>query len=220
MAAMRARAAPRRIPAKSRRAAAHPGEARDMDERILATADRLFSRQGLRAVGVDTIAAEAGISKRTLYNHYPSKEMLVLAHLRRRYGALTHADDGLADAPPAEQILAAFDRLARAIADPSFRGCPFVNAVAELGVPGPGADHETNALAIAFKEERRQWFRRRLERLAVADPDALATQLALLVDGCIAVGLVRRDPAMARAAGAAARTLLAAAGVAVAPRGP
>ncbi|HUN48310.1 MAG TPA: helix-turn-helix domain-containing protein [Stellaceae bacterium] len=190
-----------------------------MDERILATADRLFSRQGIRAVGVDTIAAEAGISKRTLYNHYPAKEALVVAHLRRRYGALTHADDRLVDAPPAAQILGAFERLERAIADPAFRGCPFVNAVAELGVPGPGADHQTNALAIAFKEERRQWFRRRLERIGVADPDGLATQLALLVDGCVAVGLVRRDPAMARAAGAAARTLLIAAGVAVAPAG-
>ncbi len=212
---MRSRTATPRATRKPRRAA-RPPAARDMDARILATADRLFSCQGLRAVGVDTIAAEAGISKRTLYNHYPSKEALVLAHLRRRYGALTHADDGLAGAP-AEQILGAFARLERAIADPEFRGCPFVNAVAELGVPGPGADHETNALAVAFKEERRLWFRRRLDRLGVADPDGLATQLALLVDGCVAVGLVRRDPAMARAAGAAARTLLAAAGVSVTP---
>jgi AcrR family transcriptional regulator len=186
-----------------------------MDERILATADRLFSRRGIRAVGVDTIAAKTGISKRTLYNHYPSKEALVLAHLRRRFGALTTADEGFAGAPPADQILGAFERLERAIGHPAFRGCPFVNAVAELGEASFKANTDTNVIAIAFKEERRLWFRRRLDRLGVADPDGLATQLAILVDGCVAVGLVRRDPGMARAARAAARTLLAAAGVSV-----
>ena len=54
-----------------------------MKERILETADRLFYLQGIRAVGVDTIAAQARISKRTLYNHYPSKDALILAYLRR-----------------------------------------------------------------------------------------------------------------------------------------
>ena len=56
-----------------------------MKERILETADRLFYLQGIRAVGVDTIAAEIGISKRTLYNHFPSKDALIAAYLRRRF---------------------------------------------------------------------------------------------------------------------------------------
>jgi len=184
-----------------------------MDERILATADRLFYGKGIRAIGVDTIAAETGISKRTLYNHFPSKDALVLAYLRRRFVVSTTADDDLAEAPPADQILGVFARLERAIVHPGFRGCPFVNAVADLGLPSPDADAETNTIAVAFKEERRMWMRRRLDRLGVADPEGLATQLALLVDGCVALGLVRRDPSMARAAGAAARTLLIAAGV-------
>src|SRR5271163_261485 len=94
-----------------------------MKERILETADRLFYLQGIRAVGVDTVAAEVGISKRTLYNHYPSKDDLIAAYLRRRFIPLE-----ITDAPPQEQILQFFDRLERSFSAKSFRGCPFVNA--------------------------------------------------------------------------------------------
>src|SRR5438093_13484052 len=59
----------------------------DMKDRILETADRLFYLRGIRAVGVDTIAAEIGISKRTLYNHFPSKDALISAYLARRFVA-------------------------------------------------------------------------------------------------------------------------------------
>ena len=89
-----------------------------MQERILEATDRLFYFQGIRAVGVDTIAAEAGVSKRTLYNYYPSKDALIIAYLSRR---LRPAD--ASDLPPAEQILADFDRLERSFARESFRGC-------------------------------------------------------------------------------------------------
>jgi hypothetical protein len=84
-----------------------------------------------------------------------------------------------------------------------------VNAVAELKQPG----HAANRIAVAFKDARRDWFRELLMRLDVADPDGLATQLMLLVDGAIAAAIVRGDPRMARAARAAAATLLTAAGV-------
>jgi AcrR family transcriptional regulator len=178
----------------------------DMKERILETADRLFYLRGIRAVGVDTIAAEIGISKRTLYNHFPSKDELIAAYLARRF---TQAPDS--DKPPAVQILGTFDSLERRFAGKGFRGCPFVNAVAELGVE----DRAVKKIAIAFKESRRVWFRDLLMQLGVADTEGLATQLTLLVDGSIAQNLVRDDPAMARAAKEAARVLLANAGVAV-----
>src|SRR5258705_6711784 len=101
-----------------------------MQERILETADRLFYGQGIRAVGVDTIAAEIGISKRTLYNYFPSKDALIVAYLSRRLRPTKTTD-----MPPAEQILGDFDRLELAFASAGFRGCPFVNAVVELGEP-------------------------------------------------------------------------------------
>ena len=179
-----------------------------MKERILETADRLFYLQGIRAVGVDTIAAEIGISKRTLYNHFPSKDELIAAYLERRFRR-----DVASDKPPAEQILRTFDRLERGFADKGFRGCPFVNAVAELGA----GDHAVRKIAVAFKESRRIWFRDLLKQLDVADAEGLATQLTLLVDGSIAQDLVRKDPSMARAAKEAAKVLLANAGVTTGP---
>jgi len=175
-----------------------------MKDRILETADRLFYLQGIRAVGVDTIAAEIGISKRTLYNHYPSKHALIAAYLARRF-----VQPRASDKSPVEQILGTFDSLERRFAARDFRGCPFVNAVAELG----REDRAVKKIAVAFKESRRLWFRDLLLQLDVADAEGLATQLTLLVDGSIAQDLVRDDPAMARAAKEAARVLLANAGV-------
>jgi AcrR family transcriptional regulator len=183
---------------------ASPPPKQTMKERILETADRLFYLQGLRAIGVDTIAAEIGISKRTLYNHFPSKDALISAYLERRF-----VQPRRSDKPPAEQILATFDSLERRFSARDFRGCPFVNAVAELGPE----DRDVRSIAIAFKESRRVWFRDLLMQLDVADAEGLATQLVLLVDGSIAQDLVRDDPAMARAAKEAARVLLTNAGV-------
>jgi AcrR family transcriptional regulator len=175
-----------------------------MKERILETADRLFYLQGIRAIGVDTIAAEIGISKRTLYNHFPSKDALISAYLRRRF-----KQPPASNKPPVEQILGTFDSLERRFAAKDFRGCPFVNAVAELGAE----DRAVRKIAIAFKESRRLWFRDLLTQLGVADAEGLATQLTLLVDGSIAQDLVRNDPSMARAGKEAAKVLLANAGI-------
>jgi AcrR family transcriptional regulator len=178
----------------------------NMKDRILETADRLFYLQGIRAIGVDTVAAEIGISKRTLYNHFPSKDALIAAYLQRRF-----VTPRASEKPPAEQILATFDSLERRFASKDFRGCPFVNAVAEMGTE----DRPVRDIAIAFKESRRLWFRDLLRQLGAADAEALATQLTLLVDGSIAQDLVRNDPAMARAAKEAAKVLLKNAGIAV-----
>jgi AcrR family transcriptional regulator len=172
-----------------------------MQEKILVAADELFNGQGIRAMGVDAIAAHAGISKRTLYNYYPSKEVLVMAYLARRYFPVKPSDR-----PPLEQILNVFDWLERWFGSDKFRGCPFVNAVAELGSAAA-------AIATDFKEQRRLWFKDLLERLSAKDPDALATQLCILVEGAIATALVRGDPTVARPAKAAAIVLLAAAGI-------
>jgi AcrR family transcriptional regulator len=175
-----------------------------MQERILKTADSLFYGEGIRAVGVDTIASEVGISKRTLYNYFPSKDDLIVAYLARRL-----RPTAVSELPPAEQILGNFDQLERSLADDGFRGCPFVNAVAELKEPG----HAANKIALTFKDQSRTWFRELLSRLEIANPESLAMQLMLLVDGAIAAAVVRRDPKMARTAREAARVLLVAAGV-------
>jgi AcrR family transcriptional regulator len=173
-----------------------------MEQRILEAADRLFYRDGIRAVGVDTVAAEIGISKRTLYNHYLSKDDLIAAYLQRRITPFE-----ITDAPPQEQIMQFFDQLERSFTGKGFRGCPFVNAVIELAEES----HDANKLAAAFKEGRQKWFGELLNRMRVENVDLLATQLALLLDGAIVAALVRRDPRVARAARSAAQVLLNAA---------
>lgn len=175
-----------------------------MKERILDTAERLFYGAGIRATGVDTIAAEVGISKRTLYNHFPSKDALIAAYLKRGF-----TEQHTSERPPLEQILRLFDRLERGFGSKDFRGCRFVNAVAELG----DDDRAARRIAIDFKEGRRLWFRERLVQIDARDADALATQLAMLVDGAIAMAMVRGEPSTARQAAIAARVLLANAGI-------
>jgi AcrR family transcriptional regulator len=178
----------------------------DMKARILETADRLFYLHGIRAIGVDTVAAEIGISKRTLYNHFPSKDDLIRAYLGRRSVTMPPSDKS-----PIEQILGTFDSLERRFGARDFRGCPFVNAVAELGAE----DHAVRRIATSFKDGRRARFRDLLLQLGAKDAERLATQLQLLVDGAIAADLVHNDPSMALAAKQAATVLLANAGLEV-----
>ena len=130
-----------------------------MKERILDTAERLFYGAGIRATGVDTIAAEVGISKRTLYNHFPSKDALIAAYLKR--GFLRAAAVGAAAG--SNRSCRTFDRLEKGFAARDFRGCRFVNAVAELGED----DRAARKIAVDFKEGRRLWFRERLTAIGV-----------------------------------------------------
>lgn len=178
--------------------------------RIVAAADKLFYEQGIRAVGVDAIAAAAGVSKRTLYSYYPAKDDLIAAYLTGRFAKHLVPPS---DAPAREQILGYFDRIGAMVAHGSFRGCPYVNAVSELADP----KHPAAAIAIQFKEQRRQWYRELLERLGVRNAEVLATQIQLLAEGAIATALVRGDPAAARAARDAAEVLLDAAATARRP---
>jgi AcrR family transcriptional regulator len=175
-----------------------------MQEQVLETVDSLFYRDGIRAVGMDKITAEIGISKRTLYNYFPSKDHLITAYLARRLLPIS-----ISERPAAEQILESFDQLERSLADDGFRGCPFVNAVVELNDP----DHAANEVALAFKNHRRTWLLELLGRLPIAHPESLAMQVMLLIDGAIAAVVVRRDRKVVRAARDATRVLLAAAGV-------
>ena len=175
-----------------------------MAERIMAAADRLFYQKGIRAVGVDAVAAEAGISKRSLYDTFPSKDALVAAYLRQRIQPLPASD-----LPPAAQVLALFDQLHARFANEDFRGCPFVNAVTELA-----DDCETaRAIAVDYKDERRRHVASLLILAGVRDPEMLASQIALLFEGAIASMLVRQDAEVALQARDAAVVLMRAAGI-------
>ena len=177
-----------------------------MAERIMEAADRLFYRKGIRAVGVDTIAAEAGISKRSLYDTFPSKDALVAAYLRQCIQPLPASD-----LPPAVQVLTLFDQLHARFANGDFRGCPFVNAVTELAEDCESA----REIALGYKEERRRHIASLLVRAGASSPDTLASQIALLFEGAIASMLVRQDSAVAIQARKAAAVLMQAAGATI-----
>jgi AcrR family transcriptional regulator len=177
-----------------------------MSERIMQAADRLFYRKGIRAVGVDSVAAEAGISKRSLYDTFPSKDALIVAYLRQRRQPLPASDQ-----PPAVQVLAQFDQLHAGFTKGDFRGCPFVNAVTELAEDCG----EARRIALDYKEERRRHILSLVASGGAAEPDALASQIALLFEGAIASMLVRQDAMVAMQARGAAEVLLRAGGVMV-----
>jgi len=154
-------------------------------ERILTVAGRLFYDTGINAVGVDTIAAEAGVTKKTLYDRFGSKAELVALYLRRRderWRERVRAHDN-PRATPARRLLRVFDALADWMATENLRGCAFVNAHAEL----PAPDHPGRRVIA----ESKQWMLGHLRELAVhagaRHPARLAEALLVLVEGATVV---------------------------------
>ena len=185
--------------------AAAPKSAR---ERILEVATDLFYREGIRAIGVDTIVARSGVAKMSLYRSFPSKDDLVVAFLTDadwRYWAwwdrvvARHAE-------PRAQLGAIFRALAKKIASPSYRGCPFVNTATEF----PDPDHPGRAVALANKRALRVRFRALAAAAGARDPDRLADQLQLLMDGAYATGPLLGGADSGGALVAAAEALIAA----------
>ncbi|WP_431677436.1 TetR/AcrR family transcriptional regulator [Kitasatospora sp. KL5] len=155
-------------------------------ERLLDTAAELFYAEGIQAVGVDRLIAEAGITKATFYRHFPGKDELVLAYLRRRdqHVRARLADAAAAAGDPRTTLAVLVEALAEEVCGPGFRGCPFINAAAEY----PDAGHPVRRLVA----DHRQWFRDALAELLGAcghpDPAAGADALLLLRDGAMVAG--------------------------------
>ncbi len=174
--------------------------------RILEAAGRLFYRDGIRPVAMDTVAETAGITKRTLYYHFDSKDDLVVAYLRdigERLDAALARAMGRRGPDPIARLSGLFEDMEARFARDEFRGCPFVNVAAELAESGPA-----RAEAAVYKERMRAWFESLARQLGARDPIALSEQLAILLDGAIAIWLVRRDPRAAARAREAALVLV------------
>lgn len=173
----------RGVPTTPRR---QPG-ARD---RLVAAAERLFYADGITAVGVDRLCAEAEVSKRSLYQHFSGKDDVIVAMLQARGEALRGLGDPGETVGPRERILASFDDLGRQAADPSYRGCPFVAAAVEL----KDHEHPGAEVARAAKRERIGWYDARARELGARDPAELAEQLMLLFDGAHVFAVVHGTP--------------------------
>lgn len=179
-------------------------------ERLLDTAWTLFCRHGYRAVGIDTVLAEAGVAKMTLYNHFDSKEDLIAAAMTKKgaeIAATLEATIAAAGKDPRKRLLAVFDWLEAWFATDDFTGCAFLKAVGEY----TGDDDKPRRAAAAFKQSLQDRLEQLCTEAALRQPAALARQLLLIMDGAAIHADLRRDAAVAQDARATAKALIAAA---------
>jgi AcrR family transcriptional regulator len=177
-------------------------------ERILHTAYDLFSRHGVRAVGIDRIIASSGVAKMSLYRHFRSKDELVLAFLRERERRWTmewlHAEASTRGDGGAARLLAIFDVFDEWFRRPDFEGCSFVNALLEFDDP---PDHPIRLASTEHLATIRGLVREFAEDAGVADADAVARQWHILMKGSI-VAAGEGDQLAARRAQELGRLLL------------
>jgi AcrR family transcriptional regulator len=176
-------------------------------ERILSAAYRLFYKEGFARVSVDAIAAAAGVTKRTLYNHFTSKDELLAAVLDRQHLlALAQIKKWGGDSAktPSEFLTGLFEQLALWASRPRWLGSGFTRVTMELAdLPG----HPARQAAHRHKAAVEGWLAQRLEELGAANPEELARQAALLMEGSHALVLIHRDPRYIASAAEAARRL-------------
>ena len=158
-------------------------------EHVLGVAHELFYWHGIRATGVDRVAAEAGVAPTTLYRLFASKDDLIGAYIERADGLYREWFDAAAAAggpDPREQVLAVFDALDEQVQPQHCRGCPFLMALAEF----PDPAHPAHRAAVTMKA----WVRGRFGQLTAAlasggraaRPELLADQLSLVMEGTYA----------------------------------
>jgi AcrR family transcriptional regulator len=180
------------------------------DERIAAVAAEQFHEHGIAATGVDALSRAAGISKRTLYQRFGSKDALIVAAYDSLDLPVFAMFTGAAEASgpdPRAQIDGLFAQLERMVKLPEFRGCPFSNAAAELADP----DHPAHAVVRRHKERLRRWLRMRAREAGAADPEQLSRRLMVLFAGAQSQALALRSARPVRDAREVARELVDAA---------
>ena len=180
----------------------------DARTRLIETAERLFYAEGIRAVGIDRIIAEANVAKMTLYNHFQSKDDLVLAVLQYREQRVNEqfeqaiARHQAAGAKPIDAFFLAFKEW---LESPGFRGCSFINAAVELA----DANHPGSKFAARHKRSFRAMLTRLITEAAGEKAAAAAPEISLLVEGAIVTSLVEGSSEPADIAHRAAEALIA-----------
>ncbi|GAB1339055.1 TetR/AcrR family transcriptional regulator [Streptomyces sp. E-15] len=175
--------------------------------KIITAAADLFTRCGVRAVGINEIWRAAEVAKSTLYQHFRSKDELVAAVLRQRNDEWCARLRALAStaATPRDRLLAIFDLLGQEFADPAYRGSDLLNVAAEY----PDPDHPVR---VAIRDHKREILRYLAELATAArepDPDKAAATVLTLADGAACAWVSLGDPTAAGLAREAASRLLA-----------
>lgn len=180
-------------------------------ERILETAGRLFYRHGYHAVGIDTIIAESGVAKMTLYRHFASKDALIAAFLERSNQQILALLEAAAaqEQEPLAKLRAVCARVAQIAAGSQCLGCVFQMSASEF----PALDHPAHQVALAHKQAVHALLARLATQAGLPHPAMLADQLALLIDGAWIAARMFGPHNPSRSLGAAAEALIAAQGV-------
>jgi len=180
-------------------------------EQIVIAATRLFYGEGIRAVSMDAVAEKAGVTKKTLYYHFTSKDELVAETIAARdqptlelYMRWFAETEGTV----ADKVRGLFTRLGRSVNTPRWRGCGFLRTIAELAnTPA----HPAVKAGAAHKKRFEAWLETELRGHGVAGAAALARQLVILLDGATTVMLIHRDLDYVETAGQLALGLVTAA---------
>ena len=180
----------------------------DARQRIVETAERLFYAEGIRTVGIDRIIAEAEVAKMTLYNHFASKDDLILAVLQYReekFDSLFEKWMGKHNKAGMDRLEAFFAALKDWFASPGFRGCMFINACAELA----DAEHEGSKFSAQHKERFHAMLKEIIAETAGAKTAETASPaISLLVEGAIVTAVMEQSPKPADVAKEAALALV------------
>jgi len=187
-------------------------------DRIIAAATRLFYSEGIRATSVDAVAEKAGITKKTLYYHFQTKDELIAAYLASRdQPTLAYYERWFTETEgsTADKVRGLFLSFARSADTPNWRGCGFLRTIAELAsTPG----HPAIKAGAAHKKKFEAWMADRLAREGVPEPKRIARQIVILLDGAATVMLIHRDTAYVEAAGDVAASLVEQSGTTRKPR--
>lgn len=181
--------------------------ARNLKEQILQAASDLFYSQGIKATGVDAIVKAAGTTKMSLYKYFPSKDDLVVAFLRKRDEDFTRWFVEQLDRRavlPRDKLLAIFDVVGEWMNLPEFRGCAFINTSAEF----PVENNPMHRVSAEFYDKFRCYIAGLAAQCGVENPNNLAMQLGLLVEGAIVAEQMKRRSGAAEAAKQAAAVLI------------
>ncbi|QKC84548.1 TetR/AcrR family transcriptional regulator [Mesorhizobium sp. NZP2077] len=177
-------------------------------KRIVDAATKLFYAEGIGRVSVDAIAEKAGLTKRTLYYHFKSKDDLIAAYLDGRDQPNLQQMAGWFDAAEGgadRRVEAIFSNLGRVARHPKWKGCGFLRTAAELAsMPG----HPAVKVGSRHKSNFETWLAGELSGHDIEEPQALAREIVLLIDGCFSIMLIHRNPDYIEAAGRAAATLV------------
>ena len=182
-------------------------ESSEARQRILETADRLFYQEGIRAVGIDRIIAEAEVAKMSLYKHFPSKDDLILAALAYREEeilAFFRAAMEQHSKKLKNPLRAFFAALKDLFESPGFRGCPFQNAAVELANPS----HPGTEFVRGHKQRFSEFLRGLIEQSVGKAAANVAPAVSILVEGAIMTAVIQGDPNAADVARDAAMKLV------------